>query len=107
MNSLLGVHAVARAGREFPAPARGRCWRTQLITLAAYAAEWDRDSGGGAHHAALAELPAPLVGVALATMTAGLIGSHEPEVGSLHLALPEFAGFSEQPAMCMKFFRRV
>jgi SulP family sulfate permease len=39
-------------------------------------------------------LPAPLMGVALSGLAAQLFRLHEPEVGSLHLALPPFAGFS-------------
>jgi MFS superfamily sulfate permease-like transporter len=42
-------------------------------------------------------LPAPLLGVALSGAVAYLFGTHEPEVGSLHLALPPFAGFSWTP----------
>lgn len=39
-------------------------------------------------------IPAPLVGVVAAFLVALLFHSHEPEVGSLHLAVPRFAGFS-------------
>jgi SulP family sulfate permease len=42
-------------------------------------------------------LPAPLIGVALAGFIAQLFRMHEPEVGTLHLALPPFAGFSWTP----------
>ena len=42
-------------------------------------------------------LPAPLLGVALSGAVAYLFGTHEPEVGSLHLALPPVAGFSWTP----------
>ena len=42
-------------------------------------------------------LPAPLIGVALAGVGARLLLMHEPEVGSLHLTLPPFAGFSWTP----------
>ena len=42
-------------------------------------------------------LPAPLIGVGLATLVAALMRTHEPEVGSLHLALPPFAGFMWTP----------
>lgn len=42
-------------------------------------------------------LPAPLIGVALSGLVAWIIQSHEPEVGSLHLSLPEFAGFAWTP----------
>ncbi len=38
-------------------------------------------------------LPAPLIGVALAGAVAWLFHIHEPEVGSLHLTMPDFAGF--------------
>jgi len=39
-------------------------------------------------------LPAPLIGVALAGAVAYLLHTHEPEVGSLHLTMPDFAPFS-------------
>ncbi len=39
-------------------------------------------------------LPAPLIGVALATGIAELFRMREPEIGSLQLALPSFVGFS-------------
>ena len=39
-------------------------------------------------------LPAPLIGVATAGIVARVLFLHEPEVGSLHLTLPPFAGFS-------------
>jgi sulfate permease, SulP family len=39
-------------------------------------------------------LPAPLIGVGASFLVAWLLHSHEPEVGSLHLGLPPFAGFS-------------
>jgi SulP family sulfate permease len=42
-------------------------------------------------------LPAPLIGVTVAWMLAFLLRSHQPEVGSLHLTLPPFAGFSWTP----------
>jgi SulP family sulfate permease len=42
-------------------------------------------------------LPAPLIGVALSGVVAYLFRTHEPEVGSLHLTLPPFAGFSWTP----------
>ncbi len=42
-------------------------------------------------------IPAPLVGVALAGIVAQLLRMHEPEVGSLHLTLPPFAGFAWTP----------
>jgi MFS superfamily sulfate permease-like transporter len=42
-------------------------------------------------------LPAPLIGVALAGFMAQLLRMHEPEVGTLHLTLPPFAGFSWTP----------
>lgn len=47
-------------------------------------------------------LPAPLVGVGLSGMFARLAGMHEAEVGSLHLALPPFAGFSWSPDDVLK-----
>jgi MFS superfamily sulfate permease-like transporter len=42
-------------------------------------------------------LPAPLIGVALSGLAAFLLRTHEPEVGSLHLSLPPFAGFMWTP----------
>jgi SulP family sulfate permease len=45
----------------------------------------------------LPRLPAPLIGVALSAFTAWALHIHEPQVGSLHLALPSFAGFAWTP----------
>ena len=42
-------------------------------------------------------MPAPLIGVGLSTVIAVLFRIHEPEVGSLHLSLPPFVGFSWTP----------
>lgn len=42
-------------------------------------------------------IPAPLIGVAVAGIIAQLFRFHEPEVGSLHLTLPPFAGFAWTP----------
>ena len=42
-------------------------------------------------------LPAPLIGVALSASIAILFRTHEPEIGSLHLTLPPFAGFLWTP----------
>ena len=42
-------------------------------------------------------LPAPLIGVALSGLVAYAFHTHEPEVGSLHLTLPPFAGFAWTP----------
>ena len=42
-------------------------------------------------------IPAPLIGVAASFLVGLLLHSHEPEVGSLHLAMPKFAGFSWTP----------
>jgi SulP family sulfate permease len=42
-------------------------------------------------------IPAPLVGVALAGAAAVMFRFHEPEVGSLKLELPPFAGFAWNP----------
>jgi sulfate permease, SulP family len=42
-------------------------------------------------------IPAPLVGVTFAALVAQLFRLHQPEVGSLHLTLPSFAGFSWSP----------
>ncbi len=41
--------------------------------------------------------PAPLIGVTLSACIAWLFRIHEPRVGSLHLTLPPFAGFSWMP----------
>jgi SulP family sulfate permease len=45
----------------------------------------------------LPRVPAPLIGVALAAAIGGLLHFHEPEVGSLRLEWPDFAGFSWRP----------
>jgi SulP family sulfate permease len=42
-------------------------------------------------------LPAPLIGVALSGLVALVARTHEPEVGSLNLSLPPFAGFTWTP----------
>lgn len=42
-------------------------------------------------------LPAPLIGVATAGVLAQVFRLREPEVGSLHLSLPPFAGFAWTP----------
>ncbi|PWU07880.1 MAG: SulP family inorganic anion transporter [Terriglobia bacterium] len=42
-------------------------------------------------------LPAPLIGIVLSGLIARLASLHEPEVGSLQLALPAFAGFAWSP----------
>lgn len=42
-------------------------------------------------------IPAPLVGVGLSALIAVMFRIREPEVGSLHLSLPPFAGFSWTP----------
>lgn len=39
-------------------------------------------------------LPSPLIGVVVACVASSLLGAREAEVGSLHLALPPFAGFA-------------
>jgi SulP family sulfate permease len=41
--------------------------------------------------------PAPLIGVGLSALVAYIFHLHESEVGSLHLSLPSFAGFSWTP----------
>jgi SulP family sulfate permease len=41
--------------------------------------------------------PAPLIGVTLSACAAWALRIHEPEVGSLHLTLPPFAGFAWTP----------
>jgi SulP family sulfate permease len=43
------------------------------------------------------KLPAPLIGVALSALIAITFRFHEPQVGSLHLSLPPFVGFSWTP----------
>jgi MFS superfamily sulfate permease-like transporter len=43
------------------------------------------------------KLPAPLIGVAVSCLTSSLLGAREAEVGSLHLAVPPFAGFAWMP----------
>lgn len=42
-------------------------------------------------------LPAPLIGVIVSWLMATMLRAHEAEVGSLHLSLPPFAGFSWMP----------
>ena len=42
-------------------------------------------------------LPAPLVGVVISFLLAMILRSHEPEVGSLQLGMPQFAGFLWTP----------
>ena len=42
-------------------------------------------------------LPAPLIGVAAASLAAWLLRARVPEIGSLHLALPPFAAFAWMP----------
>lgn len=56
-----------------------------VIVAAAASARW------------LPRWPAPLIGVALSGAAAWLLRIHEPRVGSLHLTLPPFAGFSWTP----------
>ena len=47
-------------------------------------------------------LPAPLIGVALSGVIAASFRIHEPEVGTLHLILPPFVGFSWTPQDVLK-----
>jgi MFS superfamily sulfate permease-like transporter len=47
-------------------------------------------------------LPAPLIGVALSGLIASLFSIREPEVGTLHLSLPPFAGFNWTPQDVIK-----
>jgi sulfate permease, SulP family len=47
-------------------------------------------------------LPAPLIGVVLSGMVATLFRIHEPQVGTLHLTLPPFVGFSWTPQDVLK-----
>jgi SulP family sulfate permease len=42
--------------------------------------------------------PAPLIGVGVAVLASQLLGLHEKEVGSLPLAIPDFAGFAWTPS---------
>jgi SulP family sulfate permease len=56
-----------------------------VVAAAALATRW------------MPRLPAPLIGVALSGLIAQLFRIHEPEVGTLHLALPPFAGFLWTP----------
>src|ERR1019366_1709277 len=47
-------------------------------------------------------LPAPLIGVALSGVVATMFHIHEPQVGTLHLSLPPFVGFSWTPQDVIK-----
>ena len=47
-------------------------------------------------------LPAPLIGVALSGLVATMFHIHEPQVGTLHLSLPPFVGFSWTPQDVIK-----
>jgi MFS superfamily sulfate permease-like transporter len=47
-------------------------------------------------------LPAPLIGVALSGLIATTFRIHEPQVGTLHLSLPPFVGFSWTPQDVIK-----
>ena len=47
-------------------------------------------------------LPAPLIGVALSGFVATMFKIHEPQVGTLHLSLPPFVGFSWTPQDVIK-----
>jgi SulP family sulfate permease len=95
MNVLFGVHAAA-----------GGSSLAQLFSVLGElgSARWAPFLLGGTVMLAAAlvmrwtpRLPAPLIGVALAGIVARMLFMHEPEVGSLHLALPDFAGFSWTP----------
>lgn len=46
----------------------------------------------------LPKSPAPLFGVVAAVLLAQIIGSHESQVGTLHLTIPAFAGFQWAPS---------
>src|SRR3569623_1932870 len=94
MNSLFGVPSV---------PATGGNYLFQLAGVVGEigSARWPPmlRSGFVIFAAALImrrwpKLPAPLIGVVFATIAASLIGSREPQVGALHLTLPDCAGFS-------------
>ena len=94
MNSLFGVRAV-------PAPDGNYLLQLAGVVGEIGSSRWPPMLLSGIVILAAAlimrrwpKLPAPLIGVIFATIAAGLIGSHEPEVGSLHLTLPDFAGFS-------------
>lgn len=56
-----------------------------VIASAAASARW------------LPRWPAPLIGVTLSACVAWLLRIHEPQVGSLHLTMPPFAGFAWTP----------
>jgi sulfate permease, SulP family len=47
-------------------------------------------------------LPAPLIGVALSGVLAWSLHIHEPQVGTLHLTIPPFVGFSWAPQDVLK-----
>jgi len=47
-------------------------------------------------------LPAPLIGVVLSGAVAAFFKIHEPQVGTLHLALPPFVGFARTPQDVLK-----
>ncbi len=47
-------------------------------------------------------MPAPLIGVALSGLIAWGFRIHEPEVGTLHLTIPPFVGFSWTPQDVLK-----
>jgi SulP family sulfate permease len=87
-NSLIQLVAVLReltSGRWGPLVLGGT-----VMAAAAIAMRWSP------------RLPAPLIGVALSVVIASLFRIHEPEVGTLHLTLPPFAGFSWTPQDVLK-----
>jgi sulfate permease, SulP family len=96
LNVLFGVHAVASGTNSLLQLASvvgelsGARWAPMLLSgvvilAAALVMKWSP------------RLPAPLIGVALAAVVARLLIMHEPEVGSLRLTLPPFAGFAWTP----------
>jgi MFS superfamily sulfate permease-like transporter len=95
MHSLMGVHAPAGDNSlmqlfavlgEIPGARFAPLLLSGTVMIAAFGImRWSP------------RLPAPLIGVFLATIVAAIFHTHEPEVGSLHLTLPPFAGFMWTP----------
>jgi sulfate permease, SulP family len=85
MGRLLTVLSGAAASRLAPFIIGGT-----VVVVAALSARY------------MPRVPAPLTGVAAATLITLLLRFHEAEVGSLHLTLPPFAGFSWSPEDVLK-----
>jgi SulP family sulfate permease len=95
LNVLAGVHAPAGDNSlvqlaNFFGELLGLRWAPlvlggSVMLVAAATAKW------------APRLPAPLLGVGLSALIATIFRIHEPEVGSLHLSLPPFVGFSWTP----------